>query len=475
MTQVNLDSQAKQSIRSTAESFWQGEALEELKNFVRLPCKNRDFDSNWETNGYLLTACRRAADWGRKHFFDGTFEVLSESGRTPVLFFDIPATDAVKTDSVYFYGHFDKQPEGEGWSNGRQAFEPSVEGERLYGRGAADDGYNYYAALTAVLALRKAGVTHARIVGLYETDEECGSRDFEYWMQQCRDRFGKVGLVVVMDCGGPDYERLWATVSFRGAAVLTLGVRVAEHGMHSGLASGIVPSSFMIARALLDRIENSQTGEMPAKALNAPIPEERQAQMRLFAQTLGEQVFADFPWACGTQPRSDDPYEAVVMNTWKPQLSVTGADGIPSVSTAGNVLRANTDLKLSVRLPPSVDAKTALEWLTDTLTRDPLFGCQVTVTNAHGETGWNAPKEAPWLLQAMNEAGADLFGTVPVSCGCGGSIGILPLFDQFFGSPQYLLTGVLGAESNAHGPNEMLRLDYVTKLTCAVAQVVAAV
>lgn len=472
---VELNDKDRKSIKEAVENAWQGEALAELQNYVRIPCKSKDFDVDWEVNGFLRQACRKAAEWGQSLYPDAVFEVLTEPGRTPALFFDIPATRDDEAPAVFFYGHFDKQPEGEGWSNGRKPFEPTLESERLYGRGAADDGYNFYAAMVALHALEKAGLPHGRIVGLYETDEECGSRDFEYWMQTCRERFGNVGLVVVMDCGGADYEHLWSTVSFRGAAVLTLNVKVAEHGMHSGLTSGIAPSSFMIARALLDRIENAQTGEMSADALNVEIPAVRLEQMKRYAETVGEGVFADIPWANGTHARSSDPFEAVVMNTWKPQLCVTGAEGIPPVEGAGNVLRSFTKLKLSVRLPPTADGAKALAWLTETLTEKPMFGCRVTVENAHAEGGWNAPQEMPRFARAVADAAQECFGTEPVYCGCGGSIGILPLFDKFFGSPQYLLTGVLGPESNAHGPNEMLRLDYLKKLTRAVAQIVACV
>lgn len=469
------DHQSSKLLKQSVESLWQSEALEELKNYVRLPCKSKDFDADWESNGHLLAAVRNAAAWGRKLFAHATFEVLTAPGRTPALYFEIPATNDADSPAVYFYGHLDKQPEGEGWSNGREPFVPSHEGQRLYGRGAADDGYNFYAAMVAVRALDDAGVARTRVVGLYETDEECGSRDFGFWMDHCKDRFGPVELVVVMDCGGPDYEHLWISSSFRGAAALSLNVKVLEHGAHSGLTSGIVPSSFMIARALLDRIEDSRTGEMNAEALNVTIPEDRRRQMRLYADVVGKGVFSDVPWANGTHARSCDAYETVIMNTWKPQLCVTGADGIPPVSQAGNVLRAETNLKLSVRLPPTADAERALDWLTETLTKEPMFGCKVTIANAHGESGWNAPEEKPWLSKAIGDAAMEIFGNEPTYCGCGGSIGILPLFDRFFGKPQYLVTGVLGAESNAHGPNEMLRLDYLTKLTQAVARVVAAV
>ena len=468
-----MQAQEKRAVQEAVQSLWRGETLEELKRYVGLPCKSKDFDANWESNGFLRAALDNAAAWGAKLFPEATFEVLSVSGKTPALYFDIPTTDKIERPAVFFYGHLDKQPEADGWSNGRKPFEPSVEGNRLYGRGAADDGYNFYAAMTAARALDAAGTSRPRIVGLYETDEECGSRDYAYWLDLCRARMGRVGLIVVMDCGGPDYERLWVTSNFRGSAVLTLNVRVLEHGVHSGLASGIAPSSFMIARALLDRIENSKTGEMAAEALNVEIPSVRLEQMRRYADTVGERVFSDVPWTQGTHARNPDPFETVVMNTWKPQLCVTGAEGIPPVASAGNVLRAGTTLKLSVRLPPTADAGRALEWLTQTLVKEPMFGCRVTVTDARAESGWNAPQEEIWLQEALNEAGEEIFGTQPVYCGCGGTIGILSLFDRSFAEAQYLLTGVLGAESNAHGPNEMLRLDYVEKLTRAVAQVIA--
>ncbi len=463
-----------QRLKESVEKLWQGEALDKLQDYVRLPSKSKDFDPQWETNGFLLRAVSEAAAWGQSLFPDGTFEVLSQPGKTPALFFEIPARGKPDSAAAFFYGHLDKQPEAEGWSNGRKPFEPSLEGERLYGRGAADDGYNFYAAMSAVKSLDEAGYERPRITGLYETDEECGSRDFEGWMRHCRERFGKVGLVVVMDSGGPDYERFWLGPSFRGSLSMLLKVRVLDHGVHSGLASGIVPSSFMIARALLDRIEDSRTGEMSAPALNVTVPESRLEQMRRYAEIVGKGVFEDFPWACGTHERTSDVFEAVLMNIWKPQLAVTGVDGIPSVDQAGNVLRAQTTLKLSVRLPPTADADKALAWLTETLTRDPLFGCRVTVENAHGETGWNAPEEEPWLKKALHEASLDVFGCEPAYSGCGGSIGILPLFDRYFDKPQYLVTGVLGAGSNAHGPDEMLRLDYLKKITQVVARAAAA-
>ena len=462
-------------IEETVERLWRTDALEALSEFIKLPAKSVGFDPCWEQNGFLLKACEDAARWGKKLFPDGIFEVLRQPGRSPALFFEIPATSSETTSSVFFYGHFDKQPEGSGWSNGRSAFEPSLEGERLYGRGAADDGYNFYAALTALAALDRSGTPRARAVGLYETAEECESVDFEHWMKIAAPRLGRVGLVVVMDGTCCDYDRLWNSTSFHGAAAHTLTVRVLEHRVHSGVASGIVPDSFAIARSLLERIECSQTGEMPAPELNTEIPSERIEQMRRCAAILGQAIFADFPWSGTTHAKTNDPFEALVLRGWKPQLCVIGASGLPALQDAGNVLRSETSLRLSVRLPPGVDEKKALDGLASELTRDPPFGCTVTISDAGYGPGWNAPAQKSWFAQAFDAASLECFGNLG-ACSCeGASIPILSLMESFFGQQaQYLVTGVLGPHSNAHGPDEMLNLAYLKKLTCAVAGIIAA-
>ena len=463
------------AIEQTVDALWRTDALEALSEFIRLPAKSVGFDPCWEQNGYLLKACEDAARWGKKLFPEGTFEVLSQPGRSPALFFEIPATDSESALSVFFYGHFDKQPEGTGWSCGRSAFKPSLEGDCLYGRGAADDGYNFYAALTALAALDRSDTPRARAVGLYETAEECESIDFEYWMKTAAPRLGSIGLVVVMDGTCCDYDRLWNSTSFRGAATLTLTVRVLKHGVHSGVASGIVPDSFAIARSLLDRIECSQTGEMLVPELNTEIPADRFEQMQRCATILGRKIFADFPWNGTTRAKASDPFEALVLRGWKPQLCIIGASGLPLLQDAGNVLRAETSLRLSIRIPPGVDGKKALDALTAELTKDPPFGCTITVSDAGHGPGWNAPAQKVWFAQAFEAASLAHFGNPGASSCEGASIPILSMMENFVGKEaQYLVTGVLGPHSNAHGPDEMLNLAYLKKLTCSVASIIAA-
>ena len=467
--------QSMQAIDETVARMWQGETLQALCDFVRIPARSVGFDPNWEQNGFLLQACEDAARWAKTLFPNAVFEVLSEPGRSPALFFEIPASGCSCPESVFFYGHFDKQPEGEGWTQGRKAFTPSVEGRRLYGRGAADDGYNFYAAMTALAALDENGAPRPRAVGLYETAEECESVDFAYWLEKTAPRIGRVGFVSVLDGTCCDYDRLWTTVSFRGALSFTLNVRVLQYGVHSGTASGIVPESFTIARALLERIEKAQTAEISAPELNVEIPEERLAQLRHCASILGEKITGEFPWAGSVHARNPAPFASLVMRGWKPQLAVTGAEGLPALENAGNVLRAGTRLKCSMRIAPTLDPEKALEYIRRELTRDPIFGCTVTLDPAGFGPGWNAPAEKPWFTRSFDAASRELFGKSATYCCDGASIPILSLMQRCFGDAQYLVTGVLGPGSNAHGPDEMLDLDYVSKLTSALARIIAAI
>lgn len=449
-----------------------GNVTNELKRFVELPAKSSDFDPAWEKNGFLLSACQHAADWATPFFPNAVFEVLSAPGKTPALFFDIHATDKATTGTAFFYGHFDKQPEAEGWSNGRQPFVPSLEEHRLYGRGAADDGYSFYAAITAIRALDSAGIGRPRCVGLIETDEESGSRDIEYWLERVSDRIRNATVGIILDGTCCDYDRLWATVSFRGCVNLTLNVRVLEHGVHSGQASGIVPDSFMIARALLSRIEDPATGEITLPALRTTIPEERLTQLKTTAAILGESVMQEFPWFGGTRARNNSVLENLIARSSRTQLAVVGAQGLPAIADAGRVLRPETSLALSLRTPPELSAQAALESLSHELTRDPPFGAHVSVTDTSAGDGWCNRVQSNRYDEALISSSNEVFGRRPGYNCDGASIPTLSLMESFMPGAKLLVTGVLGPESNAHGPDEMLRLDYLEKLISAVARIV---
>ena len=453
---------------------WAGETLEAMKNFIRIPSKSSAFDADWESRGELLRAVRQAQTWGRERFPEGVFDVLEKPGIPPALFIDLPASGGHSGRPVFFYGHFDKQPETQGWSEGLGPWTPVVKDGRLYGRGSSDDGYSFYTALTAVRALEASGTPHPRIVGLFETDEESGSTDLAQYLKDIAPRAGNPCVLAILDLGIHDYSRVWLTQSLRGVVSFKLKVEVLTHPVHSGIASGIVPSSFAVMRQLLDRLEDPSTGRVKLDEFHIELPEEHHETLKRCADIVGSHA-VDFPYAGGTEPRSSDPFEAMKRNTWEPSLSILGADGLPSTSEASALLRSSTTLALSFRLPPRLDAKKALDAAVKAVTENIPSNAKVTVFDLRAEGGFDAPALAPWLKDAVNQASIDVFGNPVEFCFEGASIGTMRDFASTFPNASFLNTGVLGTAENAHAPNESLPLSCVERLTEVIARVAAAV
>jgi acetylornithine deacetylase/succinyl-diaminopimelate desuccinylase-like protein len=361
-----------------------------------------------------------------------------------------------------------------GWRADGGPWTPVIENGKLYGRGGADDGYAIFAALSALRALAAQRVPHARCIGLIETCEESGSYDLPAYLDALKQRLGRVDLVVGLDSGCGDYERLWVTTSLRGLAAGKLTAEVLTEGVHSGDASGVVPSSFRIARKLLDRLEDSATGWIIPSAFHARIPPERVTQATAAAAILGDIVFRKYPFSDGTRPMVQDGAEALLNRTWRPALSVIGADGLPPIADAGNVLRPLTALELSLRLPPLIDGHAATVAMKALLEADPPHGARVTFETVQGATGWNAPPTQPWLARVLDDASRDNYGKPAAAMGEGGTIPFMAMLGERFPEAQFLITGVLGPKSNAHGPNEFLHIDYAKRLTACVAEVLAA-
>ena len=451
---------------------WDAEIVPQLTEYIRIPAKSPHFDPQWEVNGHIERAIRLAEAWVGKQPVRGlTFEIVRLPGRTPLLYFDVAGTGG---RSVLLYGHLDKQPEMVGWREGFGPWDPLFENGKLYGRGSADDGYAVFAALAAIGALQAQGIAHSRCIGMIETCEESGSYDLPAYLDALAPRMGKVDFVVGLDSGCGDYERLWATTSLRGLAGGRLTVEVLTEGVHSGDASGIVPSSFRIARKLLDRIEDAATGHVLPSEFHAPIPAERVEQAGRAAEILGDIVIGKYPFADGTQPMVTDRAEALLNRTWRPALSVVGADGLPSSANAGNVLRPQTSLKLSLRLPPPIDGDHASQHLKRLLEADPPYGANVHFDHESGATGWNAPPTQAWLGRAIDEASSLFYDKPAAAMGEGGTIPFMAMLGKHFPEAQFLITGVLGPHANAHGPNEFLHVPYAKKLTACVAFVLAA-
>ena len=465
------------------DAQWDGDILRQLTDYIAIPAKSLAFDPAWAQHGFIDTVVRNAAAWVEAQKVPGLrLEVIRVEGRTPVIFFEIAGTKPGATQTALMYGHLDKQPEFAGWRSDLGPWTPKLEDGKLYGRGGADDGYAVYAAIAAVQALKAQKLPHPRIVGLIETSEESGSPDLLPYIDALRPRLGDVGLVVCLDSGAGNYDQLWLTTSLRGMAAGTLKVEVLSEGVHSGDASGLVPSSFRILRQVLDRLEDSKTGRLLPQSFHCEIPAERVEQARATAQILGDRLFRNYPWAhydCGGReqsvlPMSGDPVEALLARTWRPTLSVIGAEGLPALQDAGNVLRPYTAFKLSLRLPPLVDGAQAVQELKHLLEDNAPYQAKVTFESAGATaTGWNAPDSARWFAQALDAASQAHFGAPCGYIGQGGTIPLMSQLSEGFPTAQMMVCGVLGPKSNAHGPNEFLHLPYAKRLTAAVAEVIA--
>ena len=416
-------------------------------------------------------AVQLIADWCNARALAGmTLEVVRLEGRTPVIFMEIPGDS---DDSVLLYGHLDKQPEMTGWRDDLGPWTPVIENERLYGRGGADDGYAAFASLTAIHALQEQNLPHPRCVILIEGCEESGSYDLPYYVDALADRIGAPGLVVCLDSGCGNYDQLWCTTSLRGMAAGNLVVEVLKEGVHSGDASGIVPSSFRILRLLLSRLEDQHTGEILPQVFHVEIPQDRTTQAAAAAKVLGDAVFSKFPFEEGVRPVNTEPLELILNRTWRPALSITGANGLPSLENAGNVTRPFTAAKVSLRIPPTLDDQMAISRLKAILETDPPYGSNVAFHPETSGPGWNAPELSSWLADSIDGASRAYFGREAVLMGEGGTIPFMGMLGEKFPNAQFLVTGVLGPQSNAHGPNEFLHIPTAKKITCCVAQIVA--
>ena len=458
------------AVHSYIERVWNESVLPELVEYVRIPNKSPAFDREWHANGHMEQVIMRFASWARAQVLDGaTIEIQRLEKRTPLLLIDVPGES---DDCILLYEHLDKQPEMTGWREGLGPWQPVIEDERLYGRGAADDGYAMFACLTALSALHAESIPHARCVVVIEACEESGSSDLPAHLERLGERLGHPSLVVGLDSGCGNYSQLWCTTSLRGLIGGVLKVEILTEGIHSG-SSGIVPDSFRILRQLLSRIEDEKTGRLLAPELYPEIPQERVQQAAAAAAVLGDSIRDEFPFVPGARPASNDLAELILNRDWRPALSVLGADGLPPVGNAGNVLRPLSALKLSLRIPPKVNPKTATQALRQLLETDPPYGAKVSFTGDWGSAGWNAPPLAPWLEGSLDRASREWFGRPPGFMGIGGTIPFMSMLGERFPEAQFLITGVLGPHANAHGPNEFLHLPTARKVTGCVAQVIA--
>ncbi len=453
------------------DGSWQRSVLPVLSEYVTIPNKSPAYDPDWQAAGHMERALQLLVQWCNDQAISGaSLSVERLPGRTPLICIDVPGD---VDDTILLYGHFDKQPEFTGWREGLGPWQPVVEGDRLYGRGSADDGYAVFAALTAIEALQEQGTKHARCLLLIEGCEESGSPDLPFYLEALAGRIGTPSLIVCLDSGAGNYDQLWATTSLRGIVGGDLSVELLSQGIHSGFGSGVVASTFRVLRQLLDRIEDPNTGRLLVPGCQVEIPPERLEQAAQVASILGDAVIDDLPLLPDVQPVTRDVRELLLNRTWRPALSVTGADGLPPLASAGNVLRPVTAVKLSLRIPPHCDPEPIAATLKQVLERDPPYGARVRFEPDHLAWGWDAPATQPWLLDALNGASLAFYGRDAAFMGEGGSIPFMAMLGEKYPQAQFFVTGVLGPEASPHGPNEFLHLPMARKLTASVARVIA--
>ena len=453
------------------DELWDDSIVPTLEEYIRIPNKSPAFEPDWERLGHMRAAVEHLERWVAACGVRGlTHRIVTLPGRTPVLVCEI---DGSAPGNALLYGHYDKQPEFEGWAEGLEPWKPVIREGRLYGRGGADDGYAVFGSLTAIAALQQQGIPHPRCYVLIEGCEESGSYDLPAYMDALAEEIGTPDLVICLDAECGNYDQLWLTTSLRGMLPGTLTVQVLTEGVHSGAAGGIVPSSFRLLRRLIERVENAATGEL-VDVLHVPIPAAAHRQAEEVAQTLGDLGTTRFPWAGGTSPGTASPAELILANTWQPSLAVVGLGGAPGIAEAGNTLRPYTAAKLVFRLPPTLDAPAVAERVKDILESDPPHGAKVAFDLDHPLTGWSAPATDSWLSSALDRGSRAHFGAPCKTMGTGGTIPFMKMLGDRFADVQFAVTGVLGPKSNAHGPNEFLDIATGKRVTACMAHVLAA-
>ncbi|MCF2515762.1 M20/M25/M40 family metallo-hydrolase [Sphingomonas sp. G124] len=456
-------------LQAFIEQIWVTEVMPSLLSYIEIPCESPAFDCDWEGTGHIDRAVELMAGWARRSLCGtpgAVVDVLRIPRRTPVIFIDVPGDGR---SPVLIYGHLDKQPPMDGWVNGRGAWTPVIEGDRLYGRGGADDGYSLFGAIAGLLALREQGLAHPPCRILIEACEESGSFDLPFYFEALAERIGEPGLIIALDASCGNYDQLWVTTSLRGQVAGTLTIRVLSEGMHSGEASGLVPSPFRIARGLLSRVEDPDSGEVVVPDFQVQIPADRRTQAKQSGDILGTAIFSQLPLHDGLQPVNSDPVELSLNRSWRPQLAITGMDGLPEVSQAAAVMHPDISLKLSLRLPPTLDPRSAAATLKALLEENPPYNAKVQFRVDFVSPGWHAPALADWLQTALDEASERAFGRPSALMGGGGGIPFLSMLGERFPAAQFVATGVLGPQSNAHGPNEFLHLPTAERIVAAVA------
>ncbi len=461
-------------LMTRADELWEESILPSLNDFIEIEALSPGFEPNWKDKGELESAIALFSDWLVLQELDGmTYQIHRIDDRTPVLLITVEGTGP---GEVIFYSHLDKQPSREElWSEGLHPLKAVRRDPWLFGRGALDDGYGGYLCVTALKMLQEQGIPHPRSHFLIETCEESGSYDLPPYLDALTEKLGNPDLIVVLDSGGPDYQHIWVTEALRGLVAGKLSVKVSNEGVHSGMSGGVIPSSFRIQRMLLDRVEDSNSGKILIPEMHVDISAKVRKEAEVLGSLLGDELWSQLPVVESLRPENSDAAEILLDMNWRPAMSVIGADGIPPTQTAGNVLRTNTDLKLSFRLPPGVVAEEIDTILKKKFENNPPYGAQVEYIPDAAADGFHAPAMDGKVAQALSSASEHISGFPPMATWVGGTIPFMAMMQSKYPNAQFLCTGTGGPGNNAHGPDEKLHIPSSKRLTAVLSATIAAI
>lgn len=468
--------------QQTVKTIWETKIKDTFEEYLKIPNISPAYNESWEDDGHMQKVVDLYENWAKQNAPKSASVFVQQiKNKTPLLVINVPARNYSGNESVLLYGHLDKQPEMLGWRDGIDPWASTYEGDRLYGRGSADDGYAMFSAIVALNDLEDNKVSHPRQIVIIEASEESGSPDLLEHLdlldasleKHSLEKLVDVSLVVCLDSGALSYEHLWITNSLRGLIEIHLTIRTLKQGTHSGGAGGIVPSTTHILRALLDRISKSPSGEITIEELNVEIPEHIYEAAEKVAMIIGDEDPHGLPFAQGVKALNEDVAEQLIANTYKPALEIIGIEGLPRIADAGNVLLPEVKVALSFRIPPGVKPDLAAAAIAGELNRDTPYNAQITVKVESLASGWAAPERPDSLAAIFDEASKKHFGNSAQYLGEGGTIPFMFMLGEKYPNAQFMVTGLLGPESNAHGPNEFMHLPTFYKLTSCVADVLA--
>jgi acetylornithine deacetylase/succinyl-diaminopimelate desuccinylase-like protein len=424
-----------------------------------IPNVSPAYAPTWHEDGHMKLAALLLIEWVREREIPGAhIELVEQAGRTPFIYIDIPGT---KEGTVVLCGHHDKQPGMEGWREGLGPWTPIREGDLIYGRGIADDGYSIFAAIGAVIQAE----VHPRVVILIEGSEESASRDFRAYLDLLKDKIGTADVVVGLDADGRDPQYLWLSSSYRGLVNGYLTVETLPRQFHSGIGTGVIPSCMRILRILLDRIEDPKTGLVVNQILNPEPSDEVKKGCDALAALFGDAYLDAYGLPQNLSPVTASIREMIELNQWRAGLEVTGLTGLSPHDRAANAMAPKLTVKLSLRLPPNVDSDAATQELKRVLETNPPYGAKVTYELLDSDDGWCSRPFSRKTNAALSVSTKEAYGTEPIRNGDPAGIPFVGMLAKEFPSADVLITGVLNPRSNIHAPNEEFHIPTAKKLT----------